>query len=112
MAPVRSWGLPWHTLYPLMSLTLIAIPAFVSANSLWWVSVNTSTFQIRFGTQDWCGYNRTAEKGSAIYHAVGCIFGGTSYTVATENLGEVSLPNSVASSLSKGVATVYLCKLT
>ncbi len=78
MAPPRSYGLPYHILYLVVSLILIAIPAFSTAASVYWLSANTSTLQLRFGSRDYCGYNATAVQGVALDSALGCIYAGKS----------------------------------
>ena len=40
-APNRTTGLPYHLFYPLVSGILLAIAAFSSADSVWYVSANT-----------------------------------------------------------------------
>jgi hypothetical protein len=107
MAPPRNWGLPWHMVYPAIAFILITIPTFTSSQSIWLVSANTSTKQIRFGPRDFCGFNRTHGAGTDVYRALGCVYGGTSYTVAKEDL-DIVLPSSISYSLSKCAALLYL----
>ena len=40
-APNRTTGLPYHLFYPLVSGILLAVAAFSSADSVWYVSANT-----------------------------------------------------------------------
>jgi hypothetical protein len=94
-------------LYPAIAFILITIPTFTSSQSIWLVSANTSTKQIRFGPQDFCGFNRTHGAGTDVYRALGCVYGGTSYTVAKEDL-DIVLPSSISYSLSKCAALLYL----
>lgn len=51
-APDRTTGLPYHLLYPLISAVLLAIPAFASADSVWYVSASTSNETVRFAAMD------------------------------------------------------------
>jgi hypothetical protein len=93
--------------YPAIAFILITIPTFTSSQSIWLVSANTSTKQIRFGPRDFCGFNRTHGAGTDVYRALGCVYGGTSYTVAKEDL-DIVLPSSISYSLSKCAALLYL----
>ena len=45
-APDRSFGLTIHLLYPLISCILLAVAAFASADSVWYVSANTPTLTV------------------------------------------------------------------
>jgi hypothetical protein len=51
-APDRTVGLPIHLLYPILSLVLLAIAAFSSASSVWYVSAETPTLRVRFAATD------------------------------------------------------------
>jgi len=41
--PARTTGLAYHLFYPLISAVLLAIAAFSSADSVWYISANTAT---------------------------------------------------------------------
>jgi len=45
-APDRTAGLTIHLLYPFISLILLAVAAFSSADSVWLVSANTQTLAV------------------------------------------------------------------
>lgn len=45
-APDRTTALTIHLLYPLLSLILLAVAAFPSASSVWYVSANTPTMTV------------------------------------------------------------------
>lgn len=45
-APKRTVGLTIHLLYPLLSLILLAVAAFSSADNVWLVSANTQTLAV------------------------------------------------------------------
>lgn len=51
-APDRTTGLPYHLLYPLVAAVLLAVSAFGSANSVWFVSANTWNETVRFSATD------------------------------------------------------------
>lgn len=46
-APIRTVGLHYHLLYPLISFILLAIPSFTTADSIWYLSTSTSTEIVR-----------------------------------------------------------------
>ncbi len=48
-------------------------------------------------------------EGTVTYSALGCVYGGTSYTIAASEVGMV-LPDSVTYSLSRCAAILYLCE--
>ena len=50
--PARTVGLTIHLLYPLISSILLAIAAFASADSVWYVSANTASLTV--GVTDEC----------------------------------------------------------
>lgn len=45
-APDRTVGLTIHLLYPLISAVLLAVAAFSSADSVYYVSANTPTLTV------------------------------------------------------------------
>ena len=51
-APDRTVGLPIHLLYPLISVVLLAIASFSSADSVWYVSASTSNQTVSRSTTD------------------------------------------------------------
>jgi hypothetical protein len=50
--PDRTTGLPIHLLYPLIALILLAIPAFASADQVWYVAAVTREMRVTFASTD------------------------------------------------------------
>ncbi|ORY32587.1 hypothetical protein BCR39DRAFT_523035 [Naematelia encephala] len=95
--PSRTTGLPYHLAYPIISLTLLAVSAFASADSVWYCSANTATQVIRFAGQNYCGYN---VSNLVITAKLGCIFRGWQYQIPDNYFG-FPLPANVSNNLSK-----------
>ncbi|KAK1924426.1 hypothetical protein DB88DRAFT_540474 [Papiliotrema laurentii] len=100
-APDRNVGLPIHLLYPLISSILLAVAAFSSADSVWYASASTPTTTVRFGTQNFCGYNVSDLQ---ITNSLGCIYRGWQYQVPVNYFG-FPLPDDISKNLSKVVVT-------
>ncbi|WWC89501.1 uncharacterized protein L201_004425 [Kwoniella dendrophila CBS 6074] len=100
-APDRTVGLPYHLGYPLLSAVLLAIAAFSSANSVWYVSVSTHSQVIRFGSQNYCGYN---VSNLVITGKLGCIFRGFQYQIPSGYFG-FPVPDDINLNLGKVAVT-------
>lgn len=74
----KTVGLPYHLGYPLISCIFLAIAAFSSADSVWYVSVATEDQVICFASQDYCGYNAS---NLIITGKLGCIFRGFQHQI-------------------------------
>ncbi|KIR55901.1 hypothetical protein I315_01783 [Cryptococcus gattii Ru294] len=97
----KTVGLPYHLGYPLISCIFLAIAAFSSADSVWYVSVATKDQVIRFASQDYCGYNAS---NLIITGKLGCIFRGFQYQIPDGYFG-FAVPNDINMNLSKAVVT-------
>lgn len=93
----------------MQATVLIAVPLFSSANSVYFVSGNTTDKQVRFGSHGYCGYNITQEEGVQHHVALGCVGAGWSYTVDTGVLA-MDLPSAITVSLSKAAAMFLVCE--
>ncbi|OCF60415.1 hypothetical protein L486_00048 [Kwoniella mangroviensis CBS 10435] len=100
-APDRTVGLPYHLAYPILSSVLLAIAAFSSADSVWYVSVSTQSQVIRFGSQNYCGYNVSS---LVITGKLGCIFRGFQYQIPSGYFG-FPVPNDINLNTSKVAVT-------
>lgn len=97
----KTVGLPYHLGYPLISCIFLAIAAFSSADSVWYVSVATKDQVIRFASQDYCGYDAS---NLIITGKLGCIFRGFQYQIPDGYFG-FAVPNDINMNLSKAVVT-------
>lgn len=97
----KTVGLPYHLGYPLISCVLLAVAAFSSADSVWYVSVATEDQVIRFASQDYCGYNAS---NLIITGKLGCIFRGFQYQIPNGYFG-FTVPNDINMNLSKVLVT-------
>lgn len=97
----KTVGLPYHLGYPLISCIFLAIAAFSSADSVWYVSVATEDQVILFGSQDYCGYKAS---NLIISGELGCIFRGFQYQIPDGYFG-FAVPNDINMNLSKVVVT-------
>ncbi|KAI9639539.1 uncharacterized protein MKK02DRAFT_39849 [Dioszegia hungarica] len=100
-APYRTVGLPIHLLYPILSLVLLAIAAFSSASSVWYVSAETPTLRVRFAATDYCGYNMS---NLVVIAKVGCISRGWEWQIPQNYFG-FPVPEDVAVNLSRVAVT-------
>ncbi|WVQ82192.1 hypothetical protein IAT38_004320 [Cryptococcus sp. DSM 104549] len=103
-APDRTVGLPYHLGYPLLSCVLLAVAAFSSADSVWYVSVATEDTVVRFASQNYCGYNVTNLE---ITGKLGCIFRGFQYQIPSGYFG-FSIPNDISLNLGRVVTTTVV----
>ncbi|WVR07198.1 hypothetical protein IAU60_004239 [Kwoniella sp. DSM 27419] len=101
MGAHRTVGLPYHLTYPLLSAALLCIAAFASADSVWYVSVNTQSETIRFAAQDYCGYN---VSDLVITNKLGCIFRGYQWQIPSGYFG-FPVPDDINLNLSKVAVT-------
>ncbi|KAK8864227.1 hypothetical protein IAR55_001473 [Kwoniella newhampshirensis] len=101
MAPSRTVGLPYHLGYPIVSIVFLAIAAFSSADSVWYVSVATSSEVIRFASENYCGYT---VANLVITSKLGCIFRGWQYQIPGGYFG-FDIPNDINLNLGKAVVT-------
>ncbi|WWC70389.1 uncharacterized protein I206_104339 [Kwoniella pini CBS 10737] len=99
--PDRTVGLPYHLFYPILSSILLAIAGFSSADSVWYVSINTQNEVIRFGSQNYCGYN---VSNLITTNKLGCIFRGFQYQLPNNYFG-FEIPNDINLNLSKVALT-------
>lgn len=97
----KTVGLPYHLGYPLISCILLAVAAFSSADSVWYVSVATEDRVVRFASQDYCGYNAS---NLIINGKLGCIFRGFQYQIPNGYFG-FTVPNDINMNLSKVLVT-------
>ena len=88
---------------------LVAIPAFSSASSIYFVSANSPTRQIRFGSKSYCGFNITQTEGIQRHESLGCIGAGYSYTLDSNAMG-MYLPSAITVSLGKAAAMLLVCE--
>jgi hypothetical protein len=88
---------------------LIAIPAFSSASQIYFVSANSPTRQIRFGSKSYCGFNITQTEGVQQREPLGCINAGYSYTLDSDAMG-MYLPSAITVSLGKAAAMLLVCE--
>ncbi|WVQ99254.1 hypothetical protein IAU59_006386 [Kwoniella sp. CBS 9459] len=101
MGADRTVGLPYHLGYPLLSAVLLAISAFASADSVWYVSVSTRSQVIRFASQNYCGYN---VSNLVITGKLGCIFRGYQWQLPSGYFG-FPVPNDINLNLGEAVVT-------
>ena len=92
-------------------MILVAIPAFSTADSIHFVSANSPTMQIRFGSKSYCGYNITQTEGIQKHEALGCVSAGFSYTIDHKAMS-MYLPSAITVSLSKAAAMLIVCKVS
>jgi hypothetical protein len=90
-------------------MVLVAIPAFSSAASIHFVSANSPSMQIKFGSKSYCGYNITQTEGVQHHQSLGCVSAGFSYTIDHKAIG-MYLPSAITLSLSKAAAMLIVCK--
>jgi hypothetical protein len=45
-APKRTVGLPIHLFYPIISAILLGVPAFPTADAVWYVSAQTNALAV------------------------------------------------------------------
>lgn len=86
----KTVGLPYHLGYPLISCILLAVAAFSSADSVWYVSVATEDRVVRFASQDFRGFQYQIPNG---------YFGFTVPNDINMNLSKVIVTNVVAFAL-------------
>ncbi|WWD17475.1 hypothetical protein CI109_101916 [Kwoniella shandongensis] len=101
MAPSRTTGLPYHLGYPIVSCIFLAIAAFSSADSVWYVSVTTSSEVIRFASQNYCGYT---VSNLVITEKMGCIFRGFQWQIPVGYFG-FTIPNDINLNLGRVAVT-------
>ncbi|WVQ77219.1 hypothetical protein IAR50_006902 [Cryptococcus sp. DSM 104548] len=99
----RTVGLPYHLGYPILSCILLAIAAFASADSVWYVSVATQDTVVRFASQDYCGYNASNLE---VTGKLGCIYRGFQWQIPTGYFG-FSVPNDI----NMNVGRVVVCNV-